>query len=56
MIQEPFPHAIRQNYWSPRLLTLIANEFPPYDDPRWTTYPCEQEIGKKAGGEDASRG
>ena len=52
MIEEPFPHIVMKPHWSDRLLRTIADEFPDYDDPRWTTYPNDNERGKKAGTPD----
>jgi hypothetical protein len=45
----PFPHAVIEGLWDPDHLRACAAEFPPGDDPRWTTYPDPKEIGKRAG-------
>lgn len=46
---EPFPHAVIDGLWDPDHLRACAAEFPPGDDPRWTTYPDPKEHGKRAG-------
>ncbi len=45
----PFPHLVLDDLWDPDLLKACAAEFPPGDDPRWTTYPDPKEYGKRAG-------
>ena len=45
----PFPHLVLDDLWGPDLLRDCAAEFPPGDDPRWTTYPDPKEYGKRAG-------
>ncbi|MFD4830117.1 2OG-Fe(II) oxygenase [Streptomyces uncialis] len=45
----PFPHIVLDRWWSPDLLRAARAEFPPGDDPRWTTYPDPKEYGKRAG-------
>ena len=45
----PFPHAVIDGLWDPDHLRACAAEFPPGDDPRWTTYPDPKEYGKRAG-------
>ncbi|MFJ4926821.1 2OG-Fe(II) oxygenase [Streptomyces sp. NPDC088736] len=45
----PFPHAVIDGLWDPDELRACAAEFPPGNDPRWTTYPDPKEIGKRAG-------
>jgi hypothetical protein len=49
VIEQPFPHVILKPHWADKALRTIASEFPPYDDPRWTSYPDAKERGKKAG-------
>jgi len=45
----PFPHAVIDGLWPADQLRACAAEFPPGDDPRWTTYPDPKEYGKRAG-------
>lgn len=47
----PFPHAVIDDLWPADQLRACAAEFPPGDDPRWTTYPDPKEYGKRAGEE-----
>lgn len=45
----PFPHLVLDGLWPEERLRAAAAEFPPGDDPRWTTYPDPREHGKRAG-------
>lgn len=45
----PFPHIVKDDLWDPAMLREIRDEFPEGWDPRWTTYPAPEEIGKRAG-------
>lgn len=49
---EPFPHAVIRGMWPDADLREIRAEFPEPEDPRWITYPAEEERGKRAGAED----
>jgi hypothetical protein len=49
VVEQPFPHIILKPHWADKALREIAAEFPSYDDERWTTYPGEQQRGKKCG-------
>jgi hypothetical protein len=48
----PFPHIVKDGLWDTGRLFEIAAEFPPPEDPRWTTYPDPKEYGKRCGGPD----
>jgi hypothetical protein len=43
----PFPHAVFDGLFDPAQLERVALEFPPVDDPRWTTYRGASEDGKQ---------
>lgn len=51
-ITKPFPHAVVRDLWDSVMLREVRAEFPEADDPRWITYPAEEERGKRAGAEN----
>jgi hypothetical protein len=53
---EPFPHAIFDGLFDPAELQRVAEEFPPLDDPRWTTYRGASEDGKQEASDSAQWG
>ena len=44
---EPFHHAVLDGLFDPAALERVADEFPPPDDSRWTTYTDVSEAGKQ---------
>ncbi len=46
---DPFPHAVIDDAWTDDELHAAAEEFPPFDDPRWISYNDPEERGKLAG-------
>ena len=44
---EPFQHAVLDGLFDPAALERVAEEFPPPDDSRWTTYTDASEAGKQ---------
>jgi hypothetical protein len=49
-VDNPFPHAVVDDFWDADFLVACRNEFPIYEDYRWKTYNDPEEFGKKAGG------
>ncbi len=51
IVPDPFPHVVADGMWDERLLSRVADEFPPADDPRWQRFDNARE-GKYGGGPD----
>jgi 2OG-Fe(II) oxygenase superfamily len=49
----PFPHAVLDGFFDPAALEQVAREFPPLDDPVWTTYEGPSEGGKQEASDSA---
>jgi hypothetical protein len=45
----PFPHAVIHDHWNPKLLDLVAAEFPDTTDPRWRRYGNAKEMKLEGG-------
>lgn len=43
IISEPFRHCVLDDYWDPKLLEEVFDEFPLPSDPRWICYDNEHE-------------